>query len=31
MDMIFGTIEAFVLAGVLGVASLATAGVLHIG
>ncbi len=31
MDMIIGTIEAFVLAGVLSVASLATAGVLHIG
>ena len=31
MDIIIGTVEAFVLAGVLGVASLATAGVLHIG
>ena len=31
MDMIIGTVEAFVLAGILGVASLATAGVLHIG
>ncbi len=31
MDMILGTVEAFVLAGILGVASLATAGVLHVG
>lgn len=31
MDIIIDTVEAFVLAGVLGVASLATAGVLHIG
>ena len=31
MDMILGTVEAFVLAGLLGVASLATAGVLHVG
>ena len=31
MDMILGTVEAFVLAGILGIASLATAGVLHIG
>ncbi len=31
MDMIIGTVEAFVLAGVLGIASFATAGVLHIG
>jgi hypothetical protein len=29
--IIIDTVEAFVLAGVLGVASLATAGVLHIG
>ncbi len=31
MDMIIGAVEAFVLAGILGMASLATAGVLHIG
>ncbi len=31
MDVIIGTIEAFVLAGILGIASLATAGVLHVG
>ena len=31
MDMIIGSVLAFVLAGFLGVASLATAGVLHIG
>ena len=31
MDIIIGTVEAFVRAGVRGVASRATAGVLHIG
>ena len=31
MDLILGTAEAFVLAGLFGLASLATAGVLHIG
>jgi hypothetical protein len=31
MDMIIGTVEAFVLAGVLGVASLMTHGLLQIG
>ena len=31
MDIIIGTVEAFVLAGVLGIANLATAGVLHVG
>ena len=31
MDMILGIVEAFVLAGVLGIASLVSAGVLHIG
>lgn len=31
MDIIIGTVEAFVLAGVLGLASLATAGMVHFG
>ncbi len=31
VDVIIGTAEAFVLAGILGIASLVTAGVLHIG
>ena len=31
MSTIFGVVEAFVLAGVLGLASLVTAGVFHIG
>ena len=31
MDIIIGAVEAFVLAGVFGVASLVTAGVLHVG
>lgn len=31
MGILIGTVEAFVLAGVLSIASLATAGVLHIG
>ncbi len=31
MDMIIGTVEAFVLAGILSIASLVTAGLLHVG
>ena len=31
MGILIGIVEAFVLAGVLSIASLATAGVLHIG